>query len=304
MSERSTAAAGSAAPRPDRGAAPRPVLGAVPLVGVGLGSRGVPSRRTPGALSFGRLVAAEARKLLGLPLTWAGVVIALVMPSAVLVLGRLLGAFVGASAGDDGPNPDAGFAELTIGVVGVGLVAVQVIVPEYAIDRRAESPGRQITATLAAAPNRTAVLAAKVLVLAVACVALAALAVPAALVLSHAFHGAPVWDGGAIVGRAAAVALYWLLTALLVFAGSLLLRSGIVPVTLLILNNSLVSLTLLLHFVTPLADALPDLAGMRMYLDLDWVGLPYGPVGGGLIMAAWALGGLGAAAVVFERRDA
>lgn len=254
--------------------------------------------------SAARLLSAEARKLAGLPLAWLGAMVALVAPSALLLLARAFSSVVGMTGDNGGGSPDAGFAELTIGVVGVGLVAVQSVASEYARDRRAALPARQIAASLAAAPRRIPLLTAKLTVLLLAVIALAAVAVPATLAVASALHGGHGVPARELADRAIAVGLYWVLTTLLVFSGTVLLRSGIVPIALLILNNSVVSFSLVLFFLVPAGAYLPDIAGMRMYLDLDWVGLPYGPLGGGLVMAAWSGAALAAAGITFVRRDA
>lgn len=255
--------------------------------------------------SVARSFVAESRKLLGLPSTWIGAAIALAAPPALVLLGRAL---AGGDADAAEPYRDAGFAELTAGVIGVIVLSVAAVSSEYARDRRADVAARQIAATLTAEPRRIRVLATKAAVVATAIVLLAAVVVPVTLALSHALGSAPAIaadEPGAIAGRAVGAGLYWLMTGLLAFAVTLLVRNGIVPMVVLVLNNSVMSLSLLVHHLTPLADYLPDLAGMRMYLvEIDWLGLPYPPVVGGLVMAAWTVAMLAAAAVAFERRDA
>lgn len=80
-------------------------------------------------------------------------------------------------------------------------------------------------------------------------------------------------------------------------------------VNVLVTNGSLVSFSLLLSGLTPAARFLPDLAGTSLYLGsaTDAFGSPellIDPLPDGLVMAAWTIGLLVAAALVWERRDA
>jgi hypothetical protein len=88
---------------------------------------------------------------------------------------------------------------------------------------------------------------------------------------------------------------------------TVLARSGVIPLVVLIANSSLVSVSILLTHLTPLAYYLPDLAGMRLFVADDSLGLfaeALDPLTGALVMAAWALGLLALSAAVFHRRDA
>jgi ABC-type transport system involved in multi-copper enzyme maturation permease subunit len=106
------------------------------------------------------------------------------------------------------------------------------------------------------------------------------------------------------VRRCLGGALYWLLTALIAFAITALARSGVIPLLVLIVNSSLVSFSLLLTNITPLAHWLPDMAGRRLFDGPYTVegGLDAGP--GAVVMAGWTVALLAIAAIVFRRRDA
>lgn len=107
-------------------------------------------------------------------------------------------------------------------------------------------------------------------------------------------------------GRWLGAAVYAILTALIALAITVLTRSGVVPLIVLVANGSVVSISFLLSKVTPLARYLPDLAGMRMIADGDRMAVEdaLAPLPGGLVMAAWTAALLAVAAVVLSRRDA
>lgn len=104
--------------------------------------------------------------------------------------------------------------------------------------------------------------------------------------------------------RAVGAVVYWVLTALIACAVTVFTRSGIIPLALLIVNSSLVSFSLLLTRVSPLARYLPDVAGAQMVNANYPAQNMLGPLAGGLVMSAWTAGLLVVAAVVFARRDA
>lgn len=230
------------------------------------------------------MVRAELLKLAGLPSAWAGAGLALVLPSLIAFLNTRV------SSG----RVDHGFQELAFGIIGVLVLGVVCAGSEYR--------GQQILTSLLCVPSRGRLLAAKTGVLALVAAALAALS--AVLTLGVTGQLTADADGRPPTARVLGVVVYWVLTALLAYGITLIVRSGILPLTILILNTSVVSVTFLLSRVTPLAGYLPDLAGARMFIrELESpVGLS--PLGGGLVMAAWVLVLLGAAATVVHRRDA
>jgi len=225
------------------------------------------------------VVRAELVKLAGLPSVWAAAVLGLVVPPLIAFLNsRAVAAGV-----------DSGYQELVFGVIGVLVLGAVSVGSEYR--------GRQITTSLICVPSRGRFLAAKTgaLVLAVAPLATVSAVLTLGVVGSLSAEAGP---------RIVGVVAYWVLTALLAYGITLLTRSGILPLTILILNTSVVSVTYLLTRVTPLAGYLPDLAGAQLFIrGLDSpVGLT--PLTGGLVMAAWVLALLATAAAVFHRRDA
>jgi hypothetical protein len=94
------------------------------------------------------------------------------------------------------------------------------------------------------------------------------------------------------------------LTALLAYGITLLTRSGVLPLSVLILNTSVVSVSFLLSRAVPAAGYLPDLAGAHMFVRRIDSPVDIAPATGGLVMAGWVLAVLSAAVFVFRRRDA
>ncbi|MGW4498227.1 hypothetical protein ACWENR_06365 [Micromonospora sp. NPDC004336] len=258
------------------------------------------------------IVIAEFRKLLGLPATFVAI--------AVSVLGTLGLAALSATSmraaldrGDtarftEGSTVDVGLDLLPVGAVGAIVLGVVVISSEYRSNPVDAGGGRQISTTLTCTPRRVAVLVAKVIVVTVTTGVLASVTVPAAVLVSHTLlgeHGRPLGDLVDSIGwRIFGAVVYLVLTALLACALTVLTRSGIVPLAVLIANTAFVSVSLLLTRVTGWARYLPDVAGTQMvhpdYPAEDMLG----PVAGGLVMAAWTVVMLVVAAVVFARRDA
>jgi hypothetical protein len=106
------------------------------------------------------------------------------------------------------------------------------------------------------------------------------------------------------VSRVPGVVVYWVLTALLAFGITLLTRNGIVPLVVLILNTSVVTVTFLLTKITTLAVYFPDMAGLRMFIIEMDLPVHLSPVAGGAVMAAWVAVLLAVGVAVFRRRDA
>jgi len=225
------------------------------------------------------VVRAELLKLAGLPAVWVAVALSLLLPPVVVLL----------SSRAVARGADSGFLELTIGVLGPLVLGTVAAGSEYR--------GGQIATSLLCVPSRLRLLAAKTgaVVLSVAVTA----AVSAVVTLAVA----GVLTGGA-GPRIAGVVGYWVLTALLAYGITLLTRSGVLPLTILIVNSSVVSVSYLLSKVTPLAGYLPDLAGAQMFIESRDPAVDLTPVTAGLVMGAWVAALLAVAAYVFGRRDA
>ncbi|WP_154794603.1 ABC transporter permease [Occultella kanbiaonis] len=257
------------------------------------------------------LLAAELRKTVTLPAAWAGIGVAVLGSIAITVLN----AVTTRSAIDAGTPErvantsafEAAFAAMPLGTVGAVVLGVVMISSEYAANAADAGAGRQITATLTAMPRRVSLLAAKVTVLVLLVIAVAAVTLPTTVGIANAVIGSAatetVTPEQALL-RGLGGALYWTLTGLIAVAVTLLTRSGLIAPIVLIANSSVVSVSLLLTNLTPLAHWLPDLAGRRLFAGVDTVdgGLAAGP--GALVMAAWTVLLLAVAAIVFRRRDA
>ncbi len=225
------------------------------------------------------MVSTELRKLAGLPSVWVAAALGLLMPPLLVVL-------TGRGVPEDS---DTGFVELTVGVLGPLVLGAVAAGSEYR--------GRQIRTSLLCVPSRLRLLAAKTGAVALS---VAVLAVVSA-VLTLAVAGTL---SGATAPRIAGVVVYWVLDALLAYGVTLLTRSGVLPLTVMIVNTTAVSFTYLLTKVTPLAAYLPDMAGAHMFIHDMNTPDELAPVTAGLVMAGWVAALLVVAGYVFHRRDA
>ncbi|MFF0151766.1 hypothetical protein [Micromonospora sp. NPDC005203] len=246
------------------------------------------------------LVRAELRKLLGLPTAWVGLVLGTLVAPVVVVLNapytrRAI------AAGTLTDTSDLGLRDLGIGLIGPMVLGVIVVSSEYTSTGRDAPGARQLTATLAAVPHRLRLLAAKTIALVLVVATQAAVTTAATLTLTQALHGEHVPVPAP--ARVAAAILYWTLTALLAYAITLITRNGIVPLTLLIINSSVVSVSYLLTKVTDLASYLPDIVGAQMFIRGSDFPVEVAPVTAGLVMTAWIAALLAVGAVLFQRRD-
>jgi ABC-2 type transport system permease protein len=108
----------------------------------------------------------------------------------------------------------------------------------------------------------------------------------------------------AIGWRMGGLVAYCACLALIALAIATFTRSGIVPLVVLLVNSSVVSVSFLLAKVFPPAKFLPDAAGTQLWAHNSSLANPLSPTAGGLVLAAWTVLALVAGAVVFSRRDA
>ncbi|MEV5689711.1 hypothetical protein [Micromonospora globbae] len=246
-------------------------------------------------------VRAELRKLLGLPTAWVGLVLGtLTAPAIVLLNAPYTRRAIAAGTLTD--TSDLGLRDLGVGLIGPMVLGVIAVSSEYTSTSQHAPGARQLTATLTAVPDRLRLLVAKTAALVLVVAAQAAVAATATLGLTQVLHGdhvpvpAPARVAGAI--------LYWTLTALLAYAITLITRNGIVPLTLLVINSTVVSVSYLLTKITDLASYLPDIVGAQMFIrDADFP-VEIAPLTAGLVMTAWVAVLLAIGAVLFQRRDA
>jgi ABC-2 type transport system permease protein len=243
-----------------------------------------------------RALTAEVSKLASLPAVWVAGVLAVLLPSVI----------AGINSSSAHGVIDTGYQELAFGVVGVIVLGVVGVSSEYVTESAESGGGRQITTSLSAVPSRLRFLFAKMSAVAIVGALLAGVAGAVTMGVVQIGLGelAPVLGLDDVV-RLGGVVCYWVYTALLAAGVTLLTRHGVVPLAVLIVNTSVVSVTYLLTKVTPLANYLPDMAGIRMFIrDLADSTTEISPLVGGLVMTAWVGVVLGIAAIVFTRREA
>ncbi|HLU44680.1 MAG TPA: hypothetical protein VKZ67_06660 [Natronosporangium sp.] len=261
-------------------------------------------------MRYGRILAGELHKAATLPAVWGGVAGALLGALAVTLLNSVAAraALENGRAeawGSTSPFENA-YAAMPLTVVGAVVLGVVVISSEYTANRADAGGGRQIATTLTVTPYRIQVLAAKAITVVVGVMVIA----PATLLVTVGLARLVIGGGAETVSVTAAVTrclggtLYATLTGLIAFAVTVLTRSGILPLLVLIMNSTLVSGSLLLTKLTPLAHWLPDLAGRRLFGGLDTVDGGLAPLPGAIVMSGWTLALLVIAGAVFSRRDA
>lgn len=202
---------------------------------------------------------------------------------------------------------ETAYAAVPLGTVGAVIIGVMAMSSEYTANSPDAGGGRQISATLAATPRRITLLLTKAITIVLLVVATALVTIPACVAIAMAIIGDAGQEAVATdeaVLRSLGAMLYWVLTGLLAFAITVLTRNGIIPLIILIVNSSLVSISLLLTNITPLAHWLPDMAGRRLFGGVHTVDGGLEALPGALVMAAWTLALLAAASGVFSRRDA
>ncbi len=245
-------------------------------------------------------VRAELRKLLSLPSAWVGLVSGLLAAPLLLLLNA---GTVRAELTAGGSDPtDLLLQNLGIGLIGAMILGVVVMSSEYTASGTDEPGARQLTATLTATPGRVRLLTAKAAVLVLIVTAQGMLTTLATVLVSRLVHGdaLPLPSPGRLTGAL----LFWVLSALLAFALTIVTRRGIIPLILLIVNSTVVSVSYLLTKIIPAAAYLPDIVGAHMFLRGIDAPVDIGPVTAGLTMAAWVAVLLTGAAAIFVRRDA
>ncbi|MBE3015293.1 ABC transporter permease [Microbispora sp. NEAU-D428] len=253
-----------------------------------------------------RALAAEASKLTSLPTVWIAMAAGVLVPSVIagITASSTLGAIT--RGAETIAGVDTGYQELAFGVVGAIILGVVGISSEYFTESAESGGGRQITTSLTAVPSRLRFLLAKISAVAITSALLAIVAAGTTMGVIRVVLGehAPTL-GADDVPRLAGVVCYWVYTALLAFGITVLTRHGVIPLAVLIANTSVVTVTYLLTKITPLANYLPDMAGVRMFIrKLADNTVEISPLAGGLVMTAWVAVLLVIAAIAFTRRDA
>ncbi|MCE7012101.1 ABC transporter permease [Kibdelosporangium philippinense] len=223
----------------------------------------------------------ELAKARSLPAVWVAIAVGLIVPTGIAIL----------NSGKQ--SPDIGYQELAFGTFGAIVLGVVLASSEYFTE--GEEHGRQVTTSLIVVPSRIRLLAAKIVALAVLTAGLATAATLLTFLSARIEMDVP---------RVLAIIVYWVLTSLLAFGITMLARNGIIPLTVLIVNSGLVSVSFLLTKLTPLAVYLPDVAGVQMFVGKMDVPIRLSPLTGGLVMCGWVAAVLLAGFVAFTRRDA
>lgn len=236
--------------------------------------------------------------MLSLPGIWLACCIGALAPAVIAVLDSLAQK-EDIMAGVSIRLPEAGYIGLAVGVQGVIILGVLAVSSEYLSESSESGGGQQIATSLTAVSSRTLFLLAKAGAVTVVSILLCIVAMTMVVSATYLFLGeyTPVFEWPKLIGAVC----YWVFTALLAFGITFLTKNGIIPLALLMINSSFVSLSFLLSKVTKLALYLPDRAGIEMFMSLSESMLS--PFTGGLVMFAWVAVLFTAAIVVIHKRD-
>lgn len=192
---------------------------------------------------------------------------------------------------------EVGYIGLGLGVQGIIILGVLAVSSEYLTESSESGGGNQITTSLTAVSSRLHFLLAKAGAVTVTSVLLSIVAILTTVSATNLILGeyAPAFEASKLIG----VVCYWTFTALLAFGITILTKNGIIPLAVLMINSSVVTVSYLLTKVTKLAFYLPDRAGTDMFMNDGF----HTPFTGGLIMFAWVAVLFIVAVIVFHRRD-
>ncbi len=242
-----------------------------------------------------RTFKSELSKLFTLPGIWLAFPIGVLFPVFIAAMDSMTEK-EDIIAGVSTRLSEVGYVGL-IAVPGVIILGVLAVSSEYLTESSESGGGQQITTSLTVVSSRLHFLLAKAGAVTVVSILLSIVAIIATMSATHFILGdyTPTFEWANLLG----VVCYWTLTALLAFGITVLTKNGIIPLTVLILNSSFVSVSFLLSRVTKLAYYLPDRAGMDMFMNDEF----HSPLTGGLIMFAWVAVLFIISAIVFHRRD-
>jgi ABC-2 type transport system permease protein len=223
----------------------------------------------------------------------------------VLTTVALGGAVAGAthcpSGGCGGDPVRTSLTGVQLGQIAVVVLAVLLVGTEYGTGT--------IQVTLAAAPRRGAVLAAKAAVLGALVAAAGAVAVVASLLLGRVLLPGSTLSGGATLLRAAGGSvLYLVLVGLLALGIAVAVRHSAaaigVVLGVLYLFPVVAGAVGDPHWQRHLAQVAPMSAGLAVQVTVGAADLPIGPWPGLAVLAGWAAAALLAGTLLFRRRDA
>lgn len=239
---------------------------------------------------------AELSKLFSLPGVWLAFLIGVLAPPIIAALDSI------AEKEDiiEGVSTrlsEVGYIGLGLGVQGIIILGVLAVSSEYLTESSESGGGNQITTSLTVVSSRLHFLLAKASAVTVVSVLLSIVAILTTVSATNLILGeyAPAFEVSRLIGAVC----YWTFTALLAFGITVLTKNGIIPLVVLMVNSSVVTVSYLLTKVTKLAFYLPDRAGSDMFMSDGF----HTPFTGGLIMFAWVAVLFIVAAIVFHRRD-
>ncbi|MEX3617000.1 ABC transporter permease [Paenibacillus glucanolyticus] len=248
---------------------------------------------------------AELSKLFSLPGIWLAFLIGAIAPAVIAALDSTAQKEE-IIAGVSTRLSEVGYIGLALGVQGVIILGVLSVSSEYLTESSESGGGQQITTSLTVVSSRLHFLLAKAGAVTAISILLCIVAMMTTVSATHLILGeyVPAFEWSRLIG----VVCYWTFTALLAFGITVLTKNGIIPLTVLMINSSLVSFSVLLSKVTKLAFYLPDRAGLEMFMFFDdrsnaILDRFHTPFTGGLVMFAWVAFFFIAAAIVFHRRD-
>ncbi|MCG7378775.1 ABC transporter permease [Paenibacillus sp. ACRSA] len=241
---------------------------------------------------------AEMSKLFSLPSIWLACFIGAVAPALFSGLDSLAQK-EDIIAGVSTRLAEVGYVGLGFGVQGVIILGVLAVSSEYFTESSESGGGRQITTSLSIVPSRLYFLLAKAGTVTAISVLLCTIAIVTTILSTELILGeyAPAFEWSRLIGAV----FYWVFTSLIAFGLTLLTKNSIIPLTVLMINSSIVSFSIMLAKVTPLAVYLPDRAGIDMFMSMS--DRFHTPLIGGLVMFTWVVVLMIVAAIVFHRRD-
>ena len=250
------------------------------------------------------MIRAEALKLLGLLGVRVTVALAVVLPPVMTMLTsrQIQGNLDSGRPGAFIDTRDLAYGELMFLVPCAIVIGVLAVSSEYRINSATPAASRQIGTTLLAQPFPWVVVLVKAGVVAVLTALTAALALALSGGVAHLVLGEFDWGPRPTVRILAAVG-FWVSIALLASGVTWVTRSGLIPLVVLILNSSLLSLTYLLSQVTDLVRFLPDAAAIGVVLTTAPLE-PQSPLAVGVILASWPIAALLIGGLALTRRDA
>lgn len=241
---------------------------------------------------------AEISKLFSLPGIWLAFLIGAFAPAVIAALDSIAQKEE-IIAGVSTRLSEVGYIGLALGVQGTIIIGVLAVSSEYLTESSESGGGNQITTSLTVVSSRLHFLLAKACAVTVISILLCIVAIITTVSATHLIldEYAPRFEWSRLFGAVC----YWTFTALLAFGITVQTKNGIIPLAVLMINSSVVSFSVLLSKVTKLAFYLPDRAGVDMFMLMSDSFLT--PLTGGLVMFAWVVVILIAAAIVFYWRD-